>query len=96
MWQRVAFAMTVVPLAIGEGVLALFLRGMRAERGAAVGFCLVCTLAIVQAYLVASGIAKAHRLDSNLRSACFKEPKRNFEMSFSLGCLRSWASCRWQ
>jgi len=24
MWQRVAFAMTVVPLAIGGGVLALF------------------------------------------------------------------------
>lgn len=85
MWQRVAFAMTVVPLAIGGGVLALFLRGMRAERGAAVGFCLVCTLAVVQAYLVASGIAKAHRLDSNLRSACFKGTQAKFRDVFLLG-----------
>ena len=88
MWQRVAFAMTVVPLAIGGGVLALFLRGMRAERGAAVGFCLVCTLAVVQACLVASGIAKAHRLDSNLRSACFKGSQAKFSR-----CLSPWAVC---
>ncbi len=85
MWQCLAVAMTVVPLAIGGGVLALFVRGMRAEQGAAVGFCLASTLAIVQAHMVASGIAKAHRLDSNVRSACFKGTQAKFREVFLLG-----------
>jgi Cu/Ag efflux pump CusA len=58
MWQRVAFAMTVVPLAIGGGVLALFIRGMHAEQGAAVGFCIVSALAVVQACMIAWGSPK--------------------------------------
>lgn len=78
MWQRVAFAMTVVPLAIGGGVLALFVRGMHAEQGAAEGFCLVSALAIVQAFMVTSGIAKARRLHSNIRNACFRGTQAKF------------------
>jgi len=69
MWQRMAFAITVVLLGFSGGVLALFVRGMRAERGAAAGFCFVSALAIVQAWMVASGIAKARRRCSNVRNA---------------------------
>jgi len=78
MWQRVAFAMTVVPLAIGGGVLALFVRGMHAEQGATVGFCFVSALAIVQACMVACGIAEARRLNSNIRNACFRGTQAKF------------------
>ncbi len=85
MWQRVACAMTVVPLAIGGGVLALFVRGMHAERGAGEGFCLVSALAIMQAFLVTSGIAKARRLDGNVRKACFKSTQAKFRDVFLLG-----------
>ena len=85
MWQRVAFAMTVVPLAIGGGVLALFVRGMHAEQGATVGFCLVSALAIVQAFMVASGIAKARKLHSNVRNACFRGTQAKFRDVFLVG-----------
>jgi len=85
MWQRVAFAMTVVPLAIGGGVLALFVRGMHAERGAAVGFCFVSALAVVQAFMVASGIAKARRLHSNVRNACSRGTQAKFRCVFLIG-----------
>jgi len=78
MLKRMAFAITVVLLGFSGGVLALFVRGMRAERGAAVGFCLVSTLAIVQANMVASGIAKAHKLDNNFRNACFRGTQTKF------------------
>lgn len=47
MLQRMAFALTVVALGIGGGVLALFVRGMHAEWGAELGFCFVSVLAIV-------------------------------------------------
>ena len=86
-WQRVAFAMAVVPLAIGGGVFALFVRGMHAEWGAELGFCLVSALAIVQECIVANGIAEARRLNSNVRNAW--QLRRNFEMSSSLGYVRS-------
>jgi len=85
MWQRVAFAMTVVPLGIGGGVLALFVRGMHAERGAAVGFCFVSALAIVQACMVASGIAEARRLNSNVRNTCFRGTQAKFRDVFLVG-----------
>jgi multidrug efflux pump subunit AcrB len=82
MWQRVAFAMTVVPLAIGRGVLALFIRGMHAEQGAAVGFCIVSALAVVQACMIASGIAEARRLNNNGRNACSQGTQAKFRDVF--------------
>lgn len=78
MWHPVAVAMTVVPLAMGGGVLALFVRGMHVDRAAAGGFCFVASLAIVQACMVVSGIAKAHRLGSNLRNACLEGTQAKF------------------
>ena len=33
MWRRMAFVITVVLLGLSGGVLALFVRGMHAERG---------------------------------------------------------------
>ena len=68
-WQRMAFAITGVPLGLGGGVLPLFFRGMHAEQGAATGFCFVSALAIAQAWMVASGIAKAPRTKQQ-RSKC--------------------------
>ena len=67
MWQRLAFAITVVLLGFSGGVFALFVRGMHAGPGAAAGFCFVSALAIVQAWMVASEIAKARRQHRNQR-----------------------------
>ncbi|MFZ0861760.1 MAG: efflux RND transporter permease subunit [Candidatus Sulfotelmatobacter sp.] len=78
MWQRMAFAITVVLLEFSGGVLALFVRGMHAERGAVAGFCFVSALAIVQAWMVASEIAKARRLCGNIRDACHRGAQRKF------------------
>ena len=85
MWQRMALAIAVVLLGFSGGVLALFVRGMHAERGAAAGFCSVAALAIVQAWMVASGIAKARRLCSNVRNACYRGAQANLRVVFLLG-----------
>jgi Cu/Ag efflux pump CusA len=77
-WQRVAFAITVVLLGFGGGVFALFVRGMHAERDAAAGFCFVSALAILQAWMVASEIAKARRLYGNIRNACHRGAQAKF------------------
>jgi len=78
MWQRMAFVMSVVLLGFSGGVLALFVRGMHAGRGAVAGFCFVSALAVVQAWLVASEIAKARRLCGNIRNACYRGAQANF------------------
>jgi len=46
--------------------------------GAALGFCFVSALAIVQACMVANGIAEARRLNSNVRNACFRGTQAKF------------------
>ena len=58
-------------------MLAL-LRGMHAERGATAGFCFVSALAIVQAWMVASAIAKARMLHGNIRNACYRGAQAKF------------------
>ena len=78
MWQRTAFVMSVVLLGFSGGVLALFIRGMHAERGAAAGFCFVSTLAVAQAWMVASEIAKARRLHGNIGNACYRGAQAKF------------------
>jgi multidrug efflux pump subunit AcrB len=72
MWQRMAFVISVVVLGFGGGVLALFVRRMDDGQGTAAGFCLVSALAVVQAWLVASEVAKARRLCGNIRNACYR------------------------
>ena len=78
MWQRMAFVMTVVLLGFSGGVLALFVRGMHAERGAVAGFCVLSALAVVQAWLVASETANARRLCGNIRNACHQGAQAKF------------------
>jgi len=78
MWQRMAFVTAVVLLGSSGGVLALFVRGMHAERGAIAGFCFVSALAIVQAWMVASAIAKARMLHGNIRNACYRGAQAKF------------------
>jgi len=78
MWRRMAFVITVVLLGFSGGVLALFVRGMHAGRGAVAGFCFVSALAVVQAWLVASEIAKARRLCGNIRNACYRGAQAKF------------------
>ena len=78
MWQRMAFVVTVVLLGLSGGVLALFVRGMQAERGAIAGFCVLSALAVVQAWLVASEIANARRLCGNIRNACHRGAQAKF------------------
>jgi cobalt-zinc-cadmium resistance protein CzcA len=68
----VVLAIGVVALGLSGGIVALFVRGMHAAGSAALGFCFVCALAIVQAWMVASGIAQARRLHGDLRNACFR------------------------
>ena len=78
MWQRMAFVVTVVLLGLGGGVLALFVRGMHAERGDVAGFCVLSALAVVQAWLVASEIANARRRCGNIRDACHRGAQAKF------------------
>jgi Cu/Ag efflux pump CusA len=78
MWQRMAFVISVVLLGFSGGVLALFIRGMHAGRGAVAGFCFVSALAVVQAWLVASEIAKARRLCGSIRNACYRGAQAKF------------------
>jgi multidrug efflux pump subunit AcrB len=78
MWQRMAFVITVVLLGFSGGVLALLICDMHAERGAIAGFCFVSALAVVQAWMVASEIAKARRLYGNIRNACYKGAQAKF------------------
>src|ERR1700746_650796 len=85
MWQRMAFVMTVVLLGFSGGVLALFVRGMHAERGAVAGFCVLSVLAVVQAWLVASEIAKTRRLCGNIRNACYRGAQAKFRAVSLLG-----------
>jgi heavy metal efflux system protein len=66
-----AYVITVVLLGFSGGVLALFVRGLQAEWGAASGFCFVSAVAVVQAWMVASEIVKARRLYGNIRNACY-------------------------
>jgi Cu/Ag efflux pump CusA len=79
------FAITVVLLGFSGGVLALFVRGMHAERGAAAAFCFVSALAMVQAWMVASGIAKARRLCRDVRDACYRGAQAKFRAVFLVG-----------
>jgi len=78
MWQRMAFVISVVLLGLSGGVLALFVRGMHAERGAVAGFCVLSALAVVQAWLVASEIANARRLCGNIRNAYHRGAQAKF------------------
>src|SRR6202166_2498070 len=80
MWQRMAFVMSVVLLGFSGGVLALFVRGMHAGRGAVAGFCFVSALAVVQTWLVASEIAKARRQCGNIRNACCRGAQGKFRV----------------
>ena len=72
MWQRMAFVITVVLLGFRGGILALFVRGIHAERGAVAGFCVVSALAVVQSWMVTSEIARARRLSGDMRNACYR------------------------
>lgn len=85
MWQRMAFVITVVLLGISGGVVALFVRGIHAERGAAAGFCVVSALAVVQSWMVASEIAKARRLSGDIRNACYRGAQAKFRAVFLVG-----------
>jgi hypothetical protein len=78
MWKRMALAITVVLLGFSGGVFALFVRGMHAGPGAVAGFCFVSAVAAVQAWLVASEIAKAGRLCGNIRNACYRGAQAKF------------------
>ncbi len=85
MWQRMASVITVVLLGFSGSVLALFVRGIHAGRGAVAGFCFVSALAVVQAWLVASEIAKARRLSGNIRNACYRGAQAKFRPVSLLG-----------
>jgi Cu/Ag efflux pump CusA len=92
MWQRMAFATAVVLLGFSGGVLALFVRGMHAERGAMAGFCVVSVLAVVQSWMVSSAIAKA-RLSGDIRNACYRGAQAKFR-AVSLIALSAIAGVR--
>ena len=78
MWQRMAFVTAVVLLGFSGGVLALFVRGIHAERGAVGGFFVVSALAVAQSWMVASEIARARRLSGDIRNACHRGAQAKF------------------
>ncbi|MGA8439363.1 MAG: hypothetical protein WB762_17585 [Candidatus Sulfotelmatobacter sp.] len=73
-----AFVITVVLLGVSGGIIALFVRGIHAERGAVAGFCVVSALAVVQSWMVASEIARARRLSGDMRNACYRGAQAKF------------------
>jgi multidrug efflux pump subunit AcrB len=95
MWQRMAFVITVVLLGFSGSVLAFFVRGMRAERGAVAGFCFVSALVVVQAWLVASEIAKARRLYGNIQNACCRGAQAKFRAVSLVGVCAIVGSSPW-
>jgi Cu/Ag efflux pump CusA len=78
MWLRVAFVITVVLLGVGGGIIALFVRGIGAERGAIAGFSVVSAVAVVQSWMVASEVARARRLSGDIRNACYRGAQAKF------------------
>jgi multidrug efflux pump subunit AcrB len=80
-----AFVITVVLLGFSGGVLALLICDIHAERGALAGFCFVSALPVVQAWMVASEIAKARRLYGNIRNACYRGAQAKFRAVSLLG-----------
>jgi Cu/Ag efflux pump CusA len=84
MWQRVAFAMTVVPLAIGGGVLAPFVCGMHAEQGATVGFCLASWQSCRLSWLP-PGSPKPANFTATFENACFRGTQAKFRDVFVVG-----------
>jgi Cu/Ag efflux pump CusA len=58
---------------------------MHGELGAAAGFWFVSALAMVQAWMVASGIAKARRLCSDVRDACYRGAQAKFRAVLLVG-----------
>ena len=78
MWQRMAFVITVVLLGVSGGIVALFVRGIHAERGAVAGFCVVSALAVVQSWMVTSEIARARGLSGDMRNACYRGAQAKF------------------
>jgi len=72
MWQRMAFVIAVVLLGVSGGIVALFVRGIHAERGAVGGVFVVSALALAQSWMVASEIARARRLSGDIRNACHR------------------------
>jgi multidrug efflux pump subunit AcrB len=73
-----AFVITVVLLGVSGGIIALFVLGIHAERGAVAGFCVVSALAVVQSWMVASEIARARRLSGDRRNACYRGAQAKF------------------
>ena len=85
MWQRVVLAIGGVALGLSGGIIALFVRGMHAEASAVLGFWFVSALAIAQAWMVASGIAKARGLHGDLRNECFRGAQAEFGRVLLIG-----------
>ena len=79
------FVVTVVLLGVSGGIIALFVRGMHAGHGAVAGFCVVSALAVVQAWLVASEIAKARTLCGSIRNACYRGAQTKFRSVSLIG-----------
>jgi Cu/Ag efflux pump CusA len=78
MWQRMAFVITVVLLGVSGGIIALFVRGINAERGAIAGFSVVSAVAVAQSWMVASEIARVRRRSSDMRNACYRGAQAKF------------------
>ena len=78
MWQRMAFVIAVVLLGVSGGIIALFVRGIHAERGAVGGLVVVSALAVAQSWMVASEIARARRLSGDIRNACHRGAQAKF------------------
>src|ERR1700683_1145635 len=89
MWQRMAFVIMVSLLGVSGGIIALFVRGIHAERGAAAGFCVVSVLAVVQSWMVASEIARARRVSSDMRNACYRGAQAKFRAVSLVGLCAS-------
>ena len=96
MWQRLAFVITVVLMGFSGGVLALFVRGMHAGRGAVASFCFVSALLSCRLGWLPPRSPKPAGCAATFEMHAIEELKRNFVLFPSSDCVQSWRSfpCR--
>jgi hypothetical protein len=90
-----AFVITVVLLGVSGGIIALFVRGIGAERGAIAGFSVVSAVAVVQSgWLPLKSPGRAGYLAIS-EMHVIEERKRNFERFPSSDCVQLQRSFPW-
>jgi hypothetical protein len=95
MWQRMAFVIAVVLLGVSGGIVALFVRGIHAERGAVGGASLFLRWLSRRAGWLPLKLPGPAGCPAIFEMHVIEELKRNFELFPLLDCVQSRGSFPW-